>query len=817
MKNSISPKKLFMMLSTETFAMTSLMLPAILVGYAGKNGLPVLLGASGLLLLLAVFYLSCLNRKNKSIDRIVEEELNGAGKMLVKTIYLIRYFLHSLFLMLIFVNLIREVLLPGWKLLWILLPMLLLVFMTAGKNLRVRGRILEVLFPCVFLPLLLVLAIALFRLDFSSLPGQLWHGQGMGYKSILYSVYGILLFYQPVEFSLFLVPALNDSACLPACNRDNTGKYTCGKGRKTRVVGAACMFAILVNILMYICTVGMFGTVRTGKKLWSALYIMQSVRLPGKFLERLDILFLVFWVFSIFALFSAYLYYAGRFVVCETDEKFRTDRLKENKNESNRALKIYAAIWLLLILVLTLVIGKSERYFPYFVRYKMWIDFPVSVLLSFFLYKKKEQKSKDRKFFKGILPLLFCFLFLTGCQTRTDIEDKNYVMAIAVEKGEEKTFKITYEIADLSSVNQDGQGRKSRLVAYEADSLKEAEEMDKVREEKRLDYGHLKVMLLSQKLFDDGQKGETFLDEVEKSTTIAGTVLVIYTEEAIEQMLALGGEMAASFGEYMESLISHQKGVSKEDTLAGLLRDRLERKEQRTAQFVKIEKEQLVLYSEEMKLRSYWEKRLPMFSSEAGSLSDQILRFHIRADSDSVEDQQTKNAIKDRILPDLQMLLSSCTSKEECLTQLEESIPAIEKLVADACTEENYSCEAKAYTCREYFPLRQYGNLILPCGMYDALRIDLGRGEGANWWCMMYPSLCFVEGVIKEVPEDEVDAGESDIGGTQEDETHRDDMQEDEKTETAEKGIFFEKDGKKFRIKWKFMELLSDVWAKKAR
>ena len=182
-----------------------------------------------------------------------------------------------------------------------------------------------------------------------------------------------------------------------------------------------------------------------------------------------------------------------------------------------------------------------------------------------------------------------------------------------------------------------------------------------------------------------------------------------------------------------------------------------------------------------------------MFSSEAGSLSDQILRFHIRADSNSAADQQAKNAIKDRILPDLQTLLSSCTSKEACLAQLEESIPVIEKLVADACTEENYSCEANAYTCREFFPLKKYGDLILPCGMYDALRIDLGRGEGANWWCMMYPSLCFVEGVIKEVPEEEVE------------------------TETDEKGTFSEKDGKKFRIRWKFMELLSDVWAKKAR
>ena len=128
MKNSISEKKLFMMLSTELFAMTSLILPAILVGFAGNNGLPVLLVASAVLILLAVWYLSCYKNKEKSLDQLVNEK-KGIKKGILKIIYMIRYFLHGLFLMIIFVNLIQEVLLPEYSFFWILVPFLLLVYL----------------------------------------------------------------------------------------------------------------------------------------------------------------------------------------------------------------------------------------------------------------------------------------------------------------------------------------------------------------------------------------------------------------------------------------------------------------------------------------------------------------------------------------------------------------------------------------------------------------------------------------------------------------------------------------------------------------
>ena len=82
-----------------------------------------------------------------------------------------------------------------------------------------------------------------------------------------------------------------------------------------------------------------------------------------------------------------------------------------------------------------------------------------------------------------------------------------------------------------------------------------------------------------------------------------------------------------------------------------------------------------------------------------------------------------------------------------------------------------------------------YGDSVVPSGIYDALRIDLGKGEGANWWCMMYPELCLSDGVIEEI------------------------AKEEEKTENnnSENSVI-NKGKRKYRIRWRIMELLREVW-----
>lgn len=133
-------------------------------------------------------------------------------------------------------------------------------------------------------------------------------------------------------------------------------------------------------------------------------------------------------------------------------------------------------------------------------------------------------------------------------------------------------------------------------------------------------------------------------------------------------------------------------------------------------------------------------------------ISRQVLRFHIRAVSDKEEDQSLKLKVKTQVVNYLQWLLADCRSKESCEEKIEENLDFIEKMAASICQKAGKPTEVRAYLTREKFPLKQYGDMIFPSGIYDALRVDLGTAKGKNWWCMMYPSLCMVDGVVEEVP-----------------------------------------------------------------
>ena len=128
-------------------------------------------------------------------------------------------------------------------------------------------------------------------------------------------------------------------------------------------------------------------------------------------------------------------------------------------------------------------------------------------------------------------------------------------------------------------------------------------------------------------------------------------------------------------------------------------------------------------------------------------IADQILRLHILADNDSTTDQELKLHVRDALLSYIQPLLSDCTSAQESEERLTASLPALVQIADRTLSSYGADYHASATISTEFFPIRRYGSLLLPPGYYRALRIVLGRGSGHNWWCMIYPSLCFTEGV----------------------------------------------------------------------
>lgn len=128
-----------------------------------------------------------------------------------------------------------------------------------------------------------------------------------------------------------------------------------------------------------------------------------------------------------------------------------------------------------------------------------------------------------------------------------------------------------------------------------------------------------------------------------------------------------------------------------------------------------------------------------LFSEAAVSdISSGIVRLHILANSDSQEDQSLKLAVRDRVLQYVKEQ-NIKTEREYIKSHLEEILA----VCRDEITRHGASYPVRAETGRFYFPAKRYKQIVLPAGNYEAVRIVIGSGKGQNWWCVMYPPLCF--------------------------------------------------------------------------
>ena len=142
------------------------------------------------------------------------------------------------------------------------------------------------------------------------------------------------------------------------------------------------------------------------------------------------------------------------------------------------------------------------------------------------------------------------------------------------------------------------------------------------------------------------------------------------------------------------------------------------------------------------------------FASEQEVPYSEILRFHVRANSDLAEDQELKMAVKEDVLALLNPILSHCSNVDESREQIRLNLQNIYTVATHTIAEQGFDYDVKVYLTKEEFPAKTYGDLTFPPGEYEALRIDIGRAEGKNWWCVMYPPLCLMDGYMVVVSEE---------------------------------------------------------------
>lgn len=135
-------------------------------------------------------------------------------------------------------------------------------------------------------------------------------------------------------------------------------------------------------------------------------------------------------------------------------------------------------------------------------------------------------------------------------------------------------------------------------------------------------------------------------------------------------------------------------------------------------------------------------------------IADQVIRLHVVANSDSEDDQELKLEVKEEIVDLLREELRGDTSVVMAQQTLRDHLREIEEKADRYIKERGYDYEVNAELGTCYFPVKEYGDMTFPAGEYRALKVNIGKSEGKNWWCIMYPTLCLVDSTYQVVPED---------------------------------------------------------------
>ena len=140
--------------------------------------------------------------------------------------------------------------------------------------------------------------------------------------------------------------------------------------------------------------------------------------------------------------------------------------------------------------------------------------------------------------------------------------------------------------------------------------------------------------------------------------------------------------------------------------------------------------------------------------SVSSDIAESVFRLHVIANSDSQEDQNLKYIVRDNLLSYMNEICANVSSKEEAIEIAKQNETGFKQIAIQTIQEQDYSYDVNVRIGNFEFPTKQYGDISLPAGYYDALRVEIGEAKGQNWWCVMFPPLCFVDVSSGIVPEE---------------------------------------------------------------
>ena len=144
-------------------------------------------------------------------------------------------------------------------------------------------------------------------------------------------------------------------------------------------------------------------------------------------------------------------------------------------------------------------------------------------------------------------------------------------------------------------------------------------------------------------------------------------------------------------------------------------------------------------------------------------IANSVFRLHVIANSDTPQDQDLKYKVRDNLLKYMNEICANCVTKQEAIDLVNKNKNKFGQIAEDTIKEEGYSYNVNIRIGNFQFPTKNYGDISLPAGYYDALRVEIGEAKGQNWWCVMFPPLCFVDITSGIVPEESKEQMENNL------------------------------------------------------
>ncbi|BCJ99876.1 endospore germination permease [Anaerocolumna chitinilytica] len=525
----ISLRQFSRLLVFDLFSISGLIIPNIAAASSGRDGLLAICLGTLYAFIYGYLILSLCKQTGGRYLNFCDDTFGRFVTFFVAIPYIIKLFFCLVFSAKLFGQVINQTLLADTDNRIIILFLLVVSAYSASKGMEVRARITEIIYFLVIIPIILFLFLGIRKVD----PGNITPLFTENLKDIGTGSYLVLLTFSALEMMIFAAPMIHYR------------KSDLSKGKRLYNYAArAIIITGILDILMYIVTMGLLGRKETADKLWSAINIFQMVKIPGGIVQRQDAFILSIWLLSIFTLTAALFYYLTYI--------------------SGHVLKLSSRNYLLVPFIL-LAFGvavipiDTEQFYYFFKKYMMYIGMPQSLILPFLVACTGKLKKFINK--KAIINTMFAIVItagaftLTGCSDMTEIEDKNFIQAVGIDTEGKDMIKVYYILPDLQALTEQGAEDPKKLkLSFSDKDFTEIEQDYGLENNKRLDFSQLKAVILGNGIAKDKEKMDAFLTYVENKYEFGRNTPIFLAENTAKEIMDLNSNIEGGIGDFLAQL-----------------------------------------------------------------------------------------------------------------------------------------------------------------------------------------------------------------------------------------------------------------------